>query len=226
MVTRDLKRVDQISWVQTLSFLIVPLSLLAWMGYGVATQAIFGFDQSILWYVHQWASPFLDRLAIGLSYSGGLPACMILLAVCASVVFLSNACLRAELYFLLITMLGSVVLGWSLKILLNRPRPELWPRLVQDYGSSFPSGHSLYAATLATVLILLLWKTVWRWPGVIIGLTWLLLMGVSRIYLGVHYPTDVLAGWILGIVWVSSVYLWMWAKGLFEVRDVKNESTM
>jgi len=107
-------------------------------------------------------------------------------------------------------MIGSVVLGWSLKVLMNRPRPELWPRLVQDYGASFPSGHSLYAATLATVLILVCWKTVWRWPSVIVGVVWLALMGMSRIYLGVHYPTDVVAGWVLGIAWVTVLYRWMW----------------
>ena len=210
MDSRDFNHVSKPRGILSLCLLILPLFFLILIGCGVWTQSVLGVDQSIMWSVHQFANPFFSRVAIGLSSLGGLPAYTIFLVLFTSYIFFVKSSWRAALNFLMVSMIGSVVLGWSLKIIVKRPRPELWPRLVQDYGASFPSGHSLYAATLAMVLILVSWKTTWRWPSVIVGVTWLVLMGVSRIYLGVHYPTDVLAGWLLGITWVYGVYRWMW----------------
>ncbi|WP_410209695.1 phosphatase PAP2 family protein [Aquirhabdus sp.] len=209
MDSRDLNHVKKTHGTLSLCLLILQWLVMILISCGVLTQNVLDVDQSIMGSVHQFIHPFFDRVAIGLSYLGGLPACVILLALFTSYSVFIKSSWRTELTFLWVSMIGSVVLGWSLKLLINRPRPELWPRLVQDYGASFPSGHSLYAATLATVLIWVCWKTVWRWPCVIVGVVWFVLMGMSRIYLGVHYPTDVVAGWVLGIAWVTAVYRWM-----------------
>lgn len=82
-----------------------------------------------------------------------------------------------------------------LKIAVNRVRPDILDHLVRQTDASFPSGHSTFAATLATVLILLYPKAaVW-----VAGIGLILAMGWSRLLLGVHYPTDVVAGWCVGI---------------------------
>jgi membrane-associated phospholipid phosphatase len=102
---------------------------------------------------------------------------------------------------------AAVGLGWLfeaiLKVAVHRPRPGL-PQLVSAGGYSFPSGHSFVSLVLYGYLVLLLGRLGprWRWvrislPLVVVGI------GVSRVYLGVHYPTDVLGGWVLGAAWLT-----------------------
>ena len=63
------------------------------------------------------------------------------------------------------------------------------------------------SATLAMVVLLLCWHTRFRWPVVVLAALFALAVGASRIYLGVHYPSDILGGWAAGVAWVSGVYL-------------------
>ena len=167
------------------------------------------FDRGWMLLTHHYASSVHDDLAVALAYLGGLPASVgvsLLLFAGVSTVKRGEA-RRQWLFFLLTTLIGAVAVSWSMKLLCHRPRPELWPRLVQDYGASFPSGHSLYAMVLAYVGVLLSWRTRWRRLVVCLGGIWVVLMGLSRVYLGVHYPTDVIGGWLLGMIWVSLMYL-------------------
>ena len=101
---------------------------------------------------------------------------------------------------------GAAALTGVMKLVFHRPRPELWPRLVTESGASFPSGHSMYSAAFVVALILLAWPTRWRWPALVAGTVFTLVVGWSRVDLGVHYPTDVLAGWLSGTAWVLGVY--------------------
>ena len=92
---------------------------------------------------------------------------------------------------------GAIVLGL---LLLERTANRLLPF---DPGfDSFPSGHALSSASFATAVILIAWPDRrLRWPTVIVGVGYALAVGVSRVYLGVHYPADVAAGWCLGVAW-------------------------
>ncbi|TXK52071.1 phosphatase PAP2 family protein [Pontibacter qinzhouensis] len=136
--------------------------------------------------------------------------------------FLTPAALLLIAYFLFIrkhrwyslkvpvVALGSITLNLVLKYLFDRPRPAL-PHLVHASGLSFPSGHSMVAASFYGLLIYLAWKhietPIWRYT--VVGLLTLLIMliGFSRIYLHVHYATDVLAGFAAGFMWVI-IGLW------------------
>lgn len=99
---------------------------------------------------------------------------------------------------------GSTILNQSLKSWFNRPRPET--ALIEQSGLSFPSGHAMIGGAFYGLLIYLVWTSVssevWRW--IISGLLflWVLLIGFSRIYLHVHYATDVLAGWAAGFIFL------------------------
>ena len=98
-----------------------------------------------------------------------------------------------------------------LKLALPRQRPNLWPRLVSESDASFPSGHAMYSLALVLGVLLLCWSLPrfrrWRWAALGAGLAFSLLVGVSRLYLGVHYPSDVLAGWLTALIWVPGIFL-------------------
>ncbi|MBB5378701.1 undecaprenyl-diphosphatase [Deinococcus metalli] len=93
---------------------------------------------------------------------------------------------------------------WLLKVAYGRPRPDLWPSDVHVSGLSFPSGHATAASALATVLVVLAWRSRWRWVVLGTGVVYAALMGFTRVVLGVHYPTDVLAGALTGLMCVMA----------------------
>ncbi|MBX3011672.1 MAG: phosphatase PAP2 family protein [Caldilineaceae bacterium] len=113
-----------------------------------------------------------------------------------------------------LAVVGGMILSQSLKSLFDRPRPDLVPHGSFVYFASFPSGHSmLSAATYLTIGALLArLQKQRRLKFYILGLaaTITVLVGVSRVYLGVHWPTDVLAGWAAGAVWAAFCGLGMW----------------
>lgn len=107
--------------------------------------------------------------------------------------------------FLLVSVGSGALVSFLLKAAYRRPRPELVPPQAYAYSASFPSGHAMMSAVVYLTLAVLLAQTTARrrvtgyFLTVAIVLT--LLVGVSRVYLGVHWPTDVLAGWAIGAVW-------------------------
>lgn len=86
------------------------------------------------------------------------------------------------------------------KAFFRRDRPL--ETLLHEPNYSFPSGHASGSMAFAVAVIILLWPSRWRWWAVIAGISFTLLVGVSRIYLGAHYPSDVLGGWMASLAWV------------------------
>lgn len=129
---------------------------------------------------------------------------------------------RASL-FLLVSVGGGVLVGTLLKMLFDRPRPDLVSHGSIVYTASFPSGHSMMAAvtylTLAALLIRIQPRLRLKAYILLVALLITLLVGISRIYMGVHWPTDVLAGWTAGAVWASLCWLiarWLQRRGAVE----------
>ncbi|WP_234446486.1 MULTISPECIES: phosphatase PAP2 family protein [unclassified Luteimonas] len=113
---------------------------------------------------------------------------------------------RAAL-FAAIALGGSGLLNVGAKLAFGRVRPELWESIAPEQNFSFPSGHAMGSMTLACVLALLLWRTRWRRPAIVgLGL-FVAAVGWSRIHLGVHYPSDILAGWALGLAWTVAWWI-------------------
>jgi undecaprenyl-diphosphatase len=126
-------------------------------------------------------------------------------AVMAPAVWLWRRAHRRTLALhLLVVLVGSSLLNFSLKFLYDRPRPDLWERRGQYQFASYPSGHAISSvAVLLTIALLLHRYKGWKWPyfaaATILGFSL-----YSRLYLGVHWPSDVIAGYIMGTVWLAA----------------------
>jgi undecaprenyl-diphosphatase len=132
------------------------------------------------------------------------------------IAFASGFCLivrdRYAMWLVLGAGLGGMVLSWLLKSVLLRERPTAVPHMVDVYTPSFPSGHSMLSAIVYLTLGIMLARVVRRRTlklyFILVAIFLTVLVGVSRIYLGVHYPTDVLAGWTAGAVWAVICGTW------------------
>jgi undecaprenyl-diphosphatase len=123
--------------------------------------------------------------------------------------------LLARKYGALLLMLAATLGGWALsswlKRLFDRPRPTAVQPLVEVASASFPSGHSMISAavylTLGALLARLVAKHSLKLYFILVAVVIALLVGTTRVYLGVHYPTDVLGGWSAGLVWALACWL-------------------
>lgn len=124
------------------------------------------------------------------------------------------------------SVLSGLIAGTILKDLFVRPRPDLVPRAAYASGSSFPSGHSMMSAITYLTLGALLARSHERKRlksyFFLLAVLLTLLVGVSRVYLGVHWPTDVLAGWTAGAVW--ALLCWLAARWLQSRRALEREA--
>jgi undecaprenyl-diphosphatase len=131
------------------------------------------------------------------------------------------------MWLVLAATMGGLVVSTMLKHSFGRHRPDLVPHLSQVYTSSFPSGHSMLSAVVYLTLGTLLARLTPGWKVkiylLVSALFMTLLVGVSRVYMGVHYPTDVLAGWTAGLVWAIICWLaarWLQHRGKVE-KDIE-----
>src|SRR5690349_23367198 len=111
---------------------------------------------------------------------------------------------RGELALhLMVTVAGSLILNALLKGVFARPRPELWPHRGQYQWASYPSGHAIVGVSVIfTIALMLHRERGWWWPLVVAACV-LVLNLYSRLYLGVHWPTDILGGVLVGVIWLA-----------------------
>lgn len=176
------------------------------------------FDHAIYQFFVQFKSPKLTQVMIDFTALGSVSVNFVLLIVLISVLFTYRD--RKGIAYLAIVAMGAA--GWPLilKELFSRPRPDIVQHLVNVNDLSFPSGHSFGATSIYMGLAFFAAKYAVSWRHEIffycLGLMLIALVGISRIYLGVHYPTDVLAGISGGACWaftVSAVYTKIFMNG-------------
>lgn len=163
------------------------------------------FDAAVTDFIRSMEREPLSGLLYGFTWLGNwLPAGIITIAV--SVVLYAVLGHRRELVLLFAAVVGSAILNTLLKLAFQRARPDLY-RMIEAHGFSFPSGHSMVAFGLYATLVYLLWR---HMPGalsrsvlVVCGSVFIALIGISRIYFGVHYPSDVAAGYLASGCWLS-----------------------
>ncbi|WP_415788221.1 phosphatase PAP2 family protein [Deinococcus saxicola] len=184
--------------------ILLPLIVIGVIAEDVLEKQRFAFEQPVMLWVHAHATSVLTALSLFLhAFGGPLPMGVVFIAIVLGLWFTRRHSLAV---FALLGLGSSVGFAFAMKLLFNRPRPELWTRLVVESGASFPSGHSTVAAALATFAVLLAWHSRWRWPVLLVGVGYAVLMAYSRMLVGVHYPTDVLAGALTGLACVLGAY--------------------
>ena len=178
-------------------------------------------DKQILEFLHRNSTPWLDRLALAFTAAGD-PLPMGILAV---VITLGLAVWgsRLQAWFFGLSVGGAMGLKLLVKLLFARHRPALWISLKPAFYYSFPSGHAMGAAAVATAVGLLLWQHRGYWLAWALGLLFVLGVGWSRVYLGVHYPSDVLAGWTGSVGWVAALHM-LFSPAFHELRRLWREA--
>ena len=146
---------------------------------------------------------WLPEAARDITALGGVVTLSLVTFVTAGFLWLNGK--RGTARVLLLAVCSGAVLTFWLKELFDRPRPAAELHLTEVATASFPSGHSMMSAVVYLTLGSLLAATFsqWRLRVYVVGVTLMLtlLIGLSRVYLGVHYPSDVLAGWAAGLAW-------------------------
>jgi len=118
---------------------------------------------------------------------------------------------KKEAWVFLMILAGGAIINNLLKVIIKRPRPHLISPLINETTYSFPSGHTMNATVLYLLIVFYIFNFLkgnrFRWIYMSILICLIILIGVSRIYLGVHYLSDVVAGFLTGILWLITVGL-------------------
>lgn len=163
-------------------------------------------DAALLLYLHANISPRAHEFFEIVTWSGSSRYLIPFMALCSGGLLLRNY--RAEAALLACSGLAAMLTTYLLKLAVARDRPALW-ETAYYWGSSFPSGHTLGAAACATAGLLCVRRL---WPqgnklAAVVAASWLFLVGFSRLVLGVHWPTDVLAAACIGMTLALSIDL-------------------
>jgi membrane-associated phospholipid phosphatase len=188
------------------------------------TVAYFTFDVTITHAVQTFNAGWFDALMYALSWIGFAPQVWIISLVV--LLFLYASGLHWETVVTFVSLVGITALGTGIKLLVDRPRPsaDLVNVLSQLKDNSFPSGHVLYFTTFVGFLLFLSYTLLkhswWRTTLLIIFGGMVALIGLSRIYEGQHWASDVIGAYLLGSVWLGlSILVYRWGKPRFFVNQ-------
>ncbi|WP_417387015.1 phosphatase PAP2 family protein [Gimesia sp.] len=221
-----------------------PLLLVVCLGFAVSTWAFIEIADEVLeqetqafdkWVIRSLrkaddpATPigpvWLQETGRDLTAFGGVAALVFFTVIVSGYLWIEKK--PRVIALLSAAALGGLLVSSLLKHFISRPRPDVVPHLSEVYTSSFPSGHSMLSAviylTLGALLASVIPRTVLKVYVISVAILLTILVGLSRIYLGVHYPTDVIAGWIAGLSW--ALFCWSIARWLQNRNQIEDDET-
>lgn len=183
----------------------LPLLAVEELAIAIFQSGGFPWDEPLLLAVHAATNARLDRFAkiftkFGVFW-GVLPA-----SIAISLLQLQLRRWRSLIY-LNVVLLGSTVLNRAAKAYWHRSRPSLWEWPVSEIDFSFPSGHAMSSMSFVAALLVLTWGTRWFGFTLTAGSLFVVSIAWTRLYLGVHFPSDILAGWMVSIAWATGLGL-------------------
>ena len=180
--------------------MLILALVLGWLAQAAWSRPALGFDGVPLSWLHAHASPTFDVIMLTLTTLSDPPEMAALLALALLALVWTRRFRQAAALFLVAG--GAEALDLLLKEVFHRSRPALWTTLIPEDGYSFPSGHAMFTAVLLGAALVWCWNTRWRVPMMLLGGAFTVLVGFSRVYIGVHFPSDILAAWCLAALWI------------------------
>ena len=198
-----------IRWLLGLKIIAVLIVVFAKLAEDVWFQEGFSWDAPIILAIHSLGNPTLDTFMRFVTQTGETGAIAIVILLAGWFVWKHR---RVESLSVLIVFGGAVAINSLLKLLFARPRPNLFPPLVLESGFSFPSGHVTASVAVYGFLAIVLWQNK-HYGWALLSSAWIFMVAISRIYLGVHYPSDTIAAiaftslWLIVVFYVQRGYL-------------------
>lgn len=215
---------------QPLSRLLL-LSALGFIGFTsvsllISLETIQQFDDRVMLTVQAFEKEWLTWMMKILSTIGNTVP-VIVISVCMMLILFKAFHMRQELILFTVVLVGSTGLNLGLKTIFQRARPEI-NQLVYEAGYSFPSGHSMAALSLYGIVAFLLWRHTptrgRRTALILFTILMIILIGISRIYLGVHYPSDIIGAYFISGFWLSiSIWKYQWYQERLYNRQTRKE---
>lgn len=209
------------------AFMISVGSLIgfSFMAFVISRNDILSFDSAIIAYIQGLETSSLTAIMKFFTFIGSTKAIVVISVITLLFLYIVLKH-RSELVLFTIVIAGSPILNGILKTFFHRARPDLH-RLIEIGGYSFPSGHAMNAMTVYGILSFLLWRHIPTRLGrtvlVIISSLFILMIGTSRIYLGVHYPSDIIGGYFASGFWLGMA-IWFYQR-YKEKRYARKTST-
>jgi undecaprenyl-diphosphatase len=179
------------------TILIICAGIVYWeLGFGLLEDGGFVWDERLLLALHSLSQPWLDSLFIATTHTGDI---LLVLPVLAMFAYLWRRSEKIATALLVVSAVVFPLVSIVVKEQFGRPRQNLFPSLVAEHTFSFPSGHTLTAVGVYGLIAVLLWQRGYRLLAMLSGI-WVFMIALSRVYLGAHYPSDVLASLALGTI--------------------------
>ena len=188
-------------------FMICLLSLIGFSSIAILVngQKLSQFDQVLISSIQGLESPTLTLVMKFFTFIGSFPSVFVI-SLCAALFLYFVLKHRTELILFGSVMIGTPIINQILKHFFHRTRPDLH-RLIEAGGYSFPSGHAMNAFAVYGIITFLLWRHIPSHLGrtilILISSGFIFMIGTSRIYLGVHYPSDIIGGYFASGFWLT-----------------------
>ncbi len=184
----------------------------------VLEKEAFAIDKAILLFIHRFANPLLDTLMVSITRLGDPKVVVPMTLIIIGLLFWQRHRVEAQIFAL--DAMGGAVLSYVLKLAFNKPRPQLWESPIRETTFSYPSGHALGSMVLYGFLSYIFATMYPRYAKWFYGIATALIIsiGMSRLYLGVHWPTDIVAGYGIGFLWITVCITLLRLARLLKVR--------